>query len=54
VIDDLELALAITPAVRIVTAIAGIGSVSCSLFAFLPPAWYRRKIEPLLTRVSAG
>jgi hypothetical protein len=54
VIDDIELALAITPAIRIVTAIAGIGSVSCSLFAFLPPAWYRRKVEPLLTRASAG
>jgi hypothetical protein len=54
VIGDLDRALAITPAIRIVTAIAGIGSVSCSLFAFLPPAWYRRKVEPLLTRASAG
>ena len=45
---------AITPAVRIVTALAGIGSVSCSLFAFLPPAWYTRRIEPLLTRGGAA
>jgi hypothetical protein len=54
VVDDPERALAITPAVRILTALAGIGSVSCSLFAFLPPAWYRRKLEPLLMRASAG
>jgi hypothetical protein len=26
--------------------------VSCSLFAFLPPAWYKRRIEPLLTRAA--
>jgi hypothetical protein len=53
-VSDPGAAAAITPTVRIVTAIAGIGSVSCSLFAFLPPAWYRRRIEPLLTRASAG
>ena len=41
-------------AVRIATAIAGLGSVSCSLFAFLPPAWYKRRIEPLLTRAAAA
>ena len=53
-VGDIEAAAAITPAVRILTAIAGIGSVSCSLFAFLPPAWYTRRIEPLLTRGGAA
>jgi hypothetical protein len=36
---------AITPAVRVATALTGLVSVTCSLFAFLPPAWYRRWIE---------
>jgi hypothetical protein len=40
--------------VRVATALAGIGSVSCSLFAFLPPAWYTRRIEPLITRAAAA
>jgi hypothetical protein len=53
-IGDLEAATAITPAVRIATALAGLGSVSCSLFAFLPPAWYKRRIEPLLTRAAGA
>lgn len=53
-VNDLETLVAITPAVRIATAIVGLGSVSCSLFAFLPPAWYRRRIEPLLTRAGAA
>jgi len=53
VTDPAKIAV-ITPAVRIVTAIAGIGSVSCSLFAFLPPAWYKRFIEPLLTRAAGA
>lgn len=35
---------AITPAVRIVTALVGLASVSCSLLAFVPPAWYRRLV----------
>ena len=34
----------VTPVVRIVTAVLGLCSVGCSLFAFLPPAWYRRRI----------
>ncbi len=51
---DPETMAAITPAVRIGTAIAGLGSVSCSLFAFLPPAWYKRRIEPYLTRAAAA
>lgn len=38
---------AITPAIRIVTAILGVVSVSCSLLAFLPPTWYRRRIVSL-------
>jgi hypothetical protein len=54
VLSDPEAVAAITPPVRIVTAIAGIGSVSCSLFAFLPPAWYKRMIEPLLTRAAGA
>ena len=53
-VGDMEAGAAITPAVRTVTALAGIGSVSCSLFAFLPPAWYTRRIEPLLTRAGAA
>ena len=53
-VSDLETLTAITPAVRIATALAGLGSVSCSLFAFLPPAWYRSRIEPLLTRAAAA
>lgn len=53
-VGDAEGTLAITPAVRVATAIAGIGSVSCSLFAFLPPAWYTRRIEPLITRAAAA
>jgi hypothetical protein len=53
-VTDLEAVAAITPVVRIVTALAGIGSVSCSLFAFLPPAWYKRRIEPLLTRAAGA
>ena len=47
---DLQRIADITPAVRIVTAVLGLCSVSCSLFAFLPPAWYRRRIG---TAVSA-
>jgi len=53
-VGEMPAALEITPMIRVLTAIAGIGSVSCSLFAFLPPAWYRRLIEPLITRASAG
>jgi hypothetical protein len=53
-VGDHAATAAITPAVRTLTAIAGIGSVSCSLFAFLPPAWYTRRIEPLLTRAGAA
>jgi hypothetical protein len=43
-VGDLEGVAAVTPAVRTATALAGLASVSCSLFAFLPPAWYRRRI----------
>lgn len=53
-IGDMQQAAAITPMVRILTALAGIVSVSCSLFAFMPPAWYRRRIEPLLTPSAAA
>jgi hypothetical protein len=53
-VGDPERVVAVTPVVRIVTALAGLGSVSCSLFAFLPPAWYKRRIEPLLTRAAAA
>jgi hypothetical protein len=44
-VGDPEALVAITPAVRIATALAGLGSVSCSMFAFLPPAWYRRRLK---------
>jgi hypothetical protein len=53
-VGDAEGMVAITPAVRVATALAGIGSVSASLFAFLPPAWYTRRIEPLITRAAAA
>jgi hypothetical protein len=48
-VGDIETLAAITPAVRIVTALTGLVSVSCSLFAFMPPAWYRRTLEPMIT-----
>ena len=41
---DLARLEAITPVVRIATAFAGLASISCSYLAFLPPAWYRRRI----------
>lgn len=34
--------LAITPAVRVVTAFAGLVSVTCTYLAFVPPGWYLR------------
>lgn len=37
--------LAITPAVRVVTAFAGLVSVSCSYLAFIPPGWYLRRLR---------
>lgn len=43
--SDPERLAAIEPAVRICTAAAGLVSVTCSLFAFVPPGWYRRWIE---------
>ena len=43
--NDPELALRWMPTVRVVTALFGLVSVTCSLFAFLPPAWYRRMFE---------
>jgi len=43
--DPAALAAA-TPAVRVLTALAGVVSITCTLFAFLPPAWYRRRLEP--------
>ena len=46
---DAELVAAATPEVRIGTALAGLASVTCSLFAFLPPRWYRERVE---TRAS--
>jgi hypothetical protein len=53
-VGDPEIVLAITPAVRIATAVAGLLSVTCSLFAFLPPAWYRRRIERGVTPAGAA
>ncbi len=44
-IGDVELTLRWMPAIRVATALLGLVSVSCSLFAFLPPAWYRRRFE---------
>jgi hypothetical protein len=36
---------AITPAVRVITAAAGVVSVGCSYLAFVPPAWYLRRMR---------
>jgi hypothetical protein len=47
--------LEITPAVRIATAGWGVVSVTCSLFAFLPPAWYVRRFtseRPVLQQAT--
>jgi hypothetical protein len=41
-LGDLDLMLRWTPAIRVATALLGLLSIGCSLFAFLPPAWYRR------------
>lgn len=38
---------AIMPGVQVVVAILGVISVACSLLAFLPPTWYRRRILAL-------
>jgi len=43
--NDLTLIVKITPVVRIVTGALGLVCVSCLLFAFLPPAWYRRHVN---------
>jgi hypothetical protein len=42
---DLQRIAEITPVVRIVTGALGLVCVSCLLFAFLPPAWYRRHVS---------
>lgn len=44
-VGDLARIEAVTPAVRVATAALGIVSITCSYFAFLPPTWYRRRIE---------
>jgi len=49
---DLARLTEITPAVRIVTAVLGLGSIGCSLFAFLPPTWYRRHVLARASVVS--
>lgn len=43
-VDDVARLDAIMPALRISTAALGAMSVTCSLLAFLPPSWYRRRI----------
>lgn len=52
--DQPERLAAITPAVRLWTAAAGLVSVTCSLFAFVPPGWYRRWIEQAATPAAEG
>jgi hypothetical protein len=44
-VDRPELGLALAPAIHIVTAITGLASISCSYLAFLPPDWYRLRVE---------
>jgi hypothetical protein len=40
-----ELLETLTPSIRIGTALAGVASISCSYLAFLPPAWYARRVR---------
>ncbi len=43
-VDDPARMLELMPSIRIATAATGLVSVTCSLFAFLPPQWYRRRL----------
>jgi hypothetical protein len=43
--SDAAALAAATPSIRIGTALAGLASVTCSLFAFLPPRWYRERVQ---------
>ena len=43
-LGDATRVAALLPTIRVVTAMFGVVSVSCSLLAFLPPTWYRRRI----------
>jgi hypothetical protein len=42
--SDLARLDAITPLARIATAATGLASITCTYLAFLPPAWYRRRV----------
>lgn len=44
-LEHAALLASLTPAIHVVTALAGIASVSCSYLAFLPPSWYARRVE---------
>jgi len=43
-LDRPELLASAAPRIQVLTAVAGVASVSCSYLAFLPPAWYARQI----------
>jgi hypothetical protein len=43
-----------TPWVRIATALAGAASISCSYLAFVPPAWYLRRVRARSAPAASG
>jgi hypothetical protein len=51
--DQPELLASATPPIRVATAIAGLASVSCSYLAFLPPAWYVRRVQAASARAAS-
>ena len=52
-LDQPQLLEQTTPAIRVITALAGIASISCSYLAFLPPAWYARRFGAQTERADA-
>ena len=44
-LDRPELSASLMPVIHVATAVAGVASVSCSYLAFLPPAWFVRRVS---------
>lgn len=44
-VDQPEVWASVAPVIHIATAAAGLASITCSYLAFLPPAWYARRIQ---------
>jgi hypothetical protein len=44
-LGNVELLKSLTPMIYVGTAIAGVGSISCSYLAFLPPKWLARRVR---------